>query len=292
MDSDKLRHRITDQFSYESERSDIWQLFNFFIATDAYLNLGYSKWYQPHMSGSSQRRLVTQIGNTIATYQPSTNDRRLLDVGCGRGGPAIQFANEFGFDVIGVDLVRYNIRHAKNNACSKPAKPQFLVGDATTIPICANSIQVCTAIDALVYLSDREQVFEELQNILASEGIFVFSDLVTRSNLPETNREAINEFAEYWDMPALGTVSSYKRALQSAGFDIRSVKDITHYSIGHFRKWTTIFLYLYASPAQRVIDSMFKQYGLNSEMILKQIQSAHAALPYLQHVIIVAQKTR
>ncbi|WP_311173242.1 SAM-dependent methyltransferase [Halobellus ordinarius] len=109
MDKNPLRKRVTDQFSYRGERAGIWRAFDLLLDTDEFLNLGYSEWYQPHVVGSSQRRLVGEVGSRVASYLPATDGIRFLGVGCGRGGPAIHLADRFGFSVTGLDLVPYNI---------------------------------------------------------------------------------------------------------------------------------------------------------------------------------------
>lgn len=92
MAPDHLRDRITEQFSYGGERADIWRAFDRLLDTDEFLNLGYSDWYQPHILGSSQRRLATKVGATLGAHLPMMEGVRLLDVGSGRGGPAIHLA--------------------------------------------------------------------------------------------------------------------------------------------------------------------------------------------------------
>ncbi len=57
--------------------------------------------------------------------------RRALDVGCGRGGPAIALANS-GWSVTGVDFVPEAIEQARSRA--EAVAVTFLVGDATDLP--------------------------------------------------------------------------------------------------------------------------------------------------------------
>ena len=178
MNQSPLRERITEQFSYRGERADIWRAFDLLFDTDAFLNLGYSEWYQPHIVGSSQRRLVTKVGSRIASHLSARDDVQLLDAGCGRGGPALHLADQFGFHVTGVDLVPYNIRKAIENARGTHFETEFVVGDATQLPFRTDSFTACTAIDALVYLPDRKRVFATVADILEPEGSLVVSDLV------------------------------------------------------------------------------------------------------------------
>ncbi len=296
MDSDRLRGRITDQFSYRGDRSDVWGAFDLFLDTDAYLNLGYSRWYQSHLVGSCQRRLATKIGRTLSAHLPSTDGARLLDVGCGRGGPAIYFADAYGFDVTGLDLVPYNVARARENARDRNltrdlrVDAEFVVGDATRPPIVSGSMTACTAVDALVYVPEREAVLAEFADVLEPGGVVVLSDLVVRQDTSADARERVDRFAAAWDMPPLGTVRAYERALSDAGLEVIVLENLTTNSVGRFRKWTTLFDLLYATPAGTLLDRFLGRRDLDPTAIVDQIRRAHDALPDLQHALVVARK--
>lgn len=289
MGSDQLQGRIADQFSYRGERSDIWRLFELLLETDAFLNLGYSEWYQPHVAGSPQRRLATEVGERLVAHRPATDGGRLLDVGCGRGGPAIHLADRFGFPVVGIDLVTYNVARARENVAERGADAEFVVGDATRLPFAADSFAACTAIDALVYLPDRPAVFAEIGDALEPGGVVVLSELVRRPGADERGREQVTRFAEAWDMPLPGTVPDYQRALADAGLELVSVDDITPHSVGRFRTWTTLFRWLQAGPAGRLVHWLLERRELDPATVVDQIRRAHEALPALGHVIFVAR---
>lgn len=290
MSSDELRDRIADQFSYRGTRSDIWRLFDIILETDAFLNLGYSRWYQPHFVGPSQRRLATHIGQQLREHLPRTDGAQVLDIGCGRGGPTIHLADRFGFEAIGLDLVSYNVSQARSNAPDRSAEVAFVIGDATHLPFESESLAACIGIDSLVYLPDRYAVFSEIADVLEPDGVFVFSDLVVRGDASESEREAVSQFADAWDMPELGSPPKYEHELVEAGLSIREVEDLSPHSVDQFRKWTTLFRWLSASPGGYLINRALRQRDLDATTISEQIRCAHAALPALQHVLFVAAK--
>lgn len=289
MNRDRIREGIADQFSYRGEQSDIWRVFDRFLETDAFLNLGYSEWYESHLVGSPQRRLASLIGRRLEEHLPRTAGVELLDVGCGRGGPAIYLAEKVGFQVTGLDLVPYNVSRARENAAGRDSHVEFVAGDALQPPIASGAVQACTAVDALVYLPNRQTVIETLADVLAPGGVVVLSDLVTtRTDDPE-GEKTIMEFAETWDMPRPGTVPAYERSLVEAGFEVESIEILTPNSIGRFRKWTSLFESIYDTPVGRLVDRGLHRYGLEPETIARQIRRAHEALPALEHVLIVGR---
>lgn len=286
MAPDELRDRITDQFSYGDDRADLWRAFDLFLDTDRFLNLGYSARYRPHLLGSSQRRLVEHVGSVLAAQLPAPEGTTLLDVGCGRGGPAALLAERYGFRVIGVDLVPYNVARAIENAGGTDAS--FLVGDAARLPVRTGSVTACTAIDSIVYLPEKSAVFSELSRVLGQEGVLVASDLVLRSSATDGEQRAVDAFADAWDMPPLLPVDAYERAIAAGGFDVRRIVDVTSHSVGRFRRWTTLYRWLTIGPIGRPFEWLLGLYGLDPAVVDEQIRRAHAALPALRHVIVVA----
>ncbi|PSP16950.1 hypothetical protein BRC62_05345 [Halobacteriales archaeon QH_10_67_13] len=132
-----------------------------FLDTDAYLNLGYSRRYQPHALGSPQGRLAARVGRSLAARLPEGGTgERVLDVGCGRGGPAAVLADRYGWRVLGVDLVAYNARRARRTAADRGVEgaTSFSVSDATALPVASGSVAGAVAVDALVYAEYRSMI--------------------------------------------------------------------------------------------------------------------------------------
>lgn len=291
MASGRLHERIAAHFSPGGEREDVWGAFDHLLDTDAFLNLGYSPRYWPHLVGSSQRRLVTVVGERLAAGLPATAGVHLLAVGAGRGGPAIHLADRFGFRVTGIDLVPYNVTRARANAAGTDAPVAFCLADAARLPFVADSLDAAVAIDSLVYLPDRPAVLAALADVLGPGGVFVCTDLVARADLDDGAREAVARFAEAWDMPFPGTAPGHARALADAGFRVREVTDISGHSVGRFRKWTTLYDRLARGPTGGLLDRLLRRSGLDPGPVTEQVLSAHEALPHLRHVLLVAVRS-
>lgn len=148
----------------------------------------------------------------------------------------------------------------------------------------------CTAIDSLVYVPDRSKAISEIADVLTTDGVVVISDLLRRSDCNKRDHQAIATFADAWDMPSLETDDGYRQMLVDAEFILHLVEDITPHSVGRFRKWTPLFLRLFASPIRPFLEHLLRQFGLDSSAVLSQVRAAHQALPRLKHVIYVAQR--
>lgn len=284
-----VRNRIGDQFAYRGDRADMWRLLDAVLETETYLNLGYSRRYLPHLLGASQRRLARLVGRHLADGLASPTAARVLDVGCGRGGPTTQLATAFGWDGIGIDLVPFNVAHARATAHQVDANVDFAVADATALPFRTASFDGVFAIDSLVYVPERGAAATEIRRVLDTDGQVVVADLVAADDAGGTAMEAISEFGAAWDMPPLVRRSQYERVLRETGLRVRRTADLTPHSVGKFRKWTTLFRWVERSPAGRMIDWALRTRAYDAATITEQIQTAHRALPALRHVLFVAE---
>lgn len=171
-----------------------------------------------------------------------------------------------------------------------PGSVAFLVGDATRLPIGTGAVTAATAVDALVYLPDREAVFTELARVLADGGVVVCSDLVAAPDLDPARRATVERFAAAWDMPPPGTARSYREGLSGAGFERVAIEDITAHSVGRFRKWTRLYRGVRSTPVGGLLDRWLEARGIDPDAVGTQIDRAHEALPALRHVLVVARR--
>lgn len=103
--------------------------------------------------------------------------RRVLDVGCGRGGASALFADQFGADVIGIDLSPEAIafcrrRHGQPNV-------RFDIADAENLPIEAASIDVVTNIESSHNYPDLRGFLAEVQRVLRAGGTLLYTDFLS-----------------------------------------------------------------------------------------------------------------
>jgi len=286
-DGADLRRRVVEQFSDAGERSSVWRGFDRVLPTREYLNVGYSPWYLPTVVGDSQARLVRVLADGLAARLGDPADARLLDVGCGRGGPARQFAGR-GFDVVGLDLVPYNVALASENVDS-PDAPDVLVGDATALPLAAGAFDACVAVDALVYLPDGRAAFEEAARVLAPGGWFATADLLGRPDAGAAADQALSSFADAWDMASIVPADTYRECLREVGFTVEWVEDVTGNSTARFRKWSRAFLALADGPTGGAFRRLLARWGLDPDVAVAQVRAAHRALPHLRHEVVYAR---
>jgi SAM-dependent methyltransferase/acyl carrier protein len=125
---------------------------------------------------NSVRLAFELIGST------QLNDRKVLDVGCGRGGTVALLAETFGADATGVDLSPEAIAFCQNT--HGPAA-QFKVGDAEHLPFADESFEVVINMESSHTYPNLRAFFTEVRRVLANGGMFLYTDLLPVQRWPE-----------------------------------------------------------------------------------------------------------
>ncbi len=114
-----------------------------------------------------------------AGLDPST---RVLDLGCGIGGPARYLATTFGCKVTGVDLSPSFIDAATylTERCGLSDRVSFQVGDALHLPSEDAAFDVVFLQHVAMNVKDRTGLYAEMRRILALGGRLAIFDLVLR----------------------------------------------------------------------------------------------------------------
>lgn len=105
--------------------------------------------------------------------------KKLLDVACGAGGPALRVSARAGCSVVGVDVHEQAIATANALAAERGLAQvaEFLVADAAThLPFPDARFDAIACIDAINHLRDREHVIAEWKRVLKPGGRLLFTD--------------------------------------------------------------------------------------------------------------------
>jgi acyl transferase domain-containing protein/SAM-dependent methyltransferase len=102
--------------------------------------------------------------------------RRVLDVGCGRGGTAAFLAERFGADVTGIDLAPDAIAFCRR--VHRHPKLRFEIGDAENLPAEDCAFDVLTNIESSHTYPNVRSFFAEVRRVLKQDGTFLYTDLL------------------------------------------------------------------------------------------------------------------
>jgi SAM-dependent methyltransferase len=123
--------------------------------------------------------LATSELASATGIEPST---RVLDLGCGIGGPARYLAATFGCKVTGVDLSPGFIDAADylTARCGLSDRVTFQTGDALQLPFEDGAFDIVYLQHVAMNIEDRTALYNEVRRILALGGRLATYDVVLR----------------------------------------------------------------------------------------------------------------
>jgi SAM-dependent methyltransferase len=123
--------------------------------------------------------LATQELAAAARLESSS---RVLDLGCGIGGPARYLAATFGCTVTGIDLSHGFIDAATylTARCALSDRVTFQVGDAVHLPFEDSAFDAVFLQHVAMNVEDRGALYAEVQRVLTRGGRFATYDVVLR----------------------------------------------------------------------------------------------------------------
>jgi 2-polyprenyl-3-methyl-5-hydroxy-6-metoxy-1,4-benzoquinol methylase len=153
--------------------------------------------------------------------------KRLLDVACGAGGPALRLAALTGASVMGIDVHEQAVATANALAAQRGLAGccEFRVMDATQpLPLADASFDAITCIDAINHLPDRRRVISEWARLMKPEGRLLFTDPIVITG-PLSNAEiAIRSSAGFYLLVPQGYD---EEVLAQCGLRLVTVENLT-----------------------------------------------------------------
>jgi SAM-dependent methyltransferase len=129
--------------------------------------------------------------NRFLTWLELSAGKKLLDVACGAGGPALRIAAASGCAVTGVDVHGKAVDTARALAKDRglEARAEFQAADASQgLPFADASFDAITCIDAMNHFPDRPKMLAEWARLLKPGGRGLFTDPIIVTG-PLTNSE-------------------------------------------------------------------------------------------------------
>lgn len=116
---------------------------------------------------------------------------RVLDLGCGLGGPARLLAYRFGCRVDGIDISALRVRDASalTELVSLSGRVSIRRGDIMRVPVPAKRYDVIWGQSAWIHIADKKRLVARWSRALKTGGCMVVQDSCLR-RAPQTAREA------------------------------------------------------------------------------------------------------
>ncbi len=110
--------------------------------------------------------------------------RKVLDVGCGLGGPCRMLADEFGCITTGIDLSEEYIRTARklSELVGLDHKTTFVQGDATALPFEDGAFDVVWTQHVQMNIPNKKTFYAEINRVLKTGGHFIYYDIFRKGD--------------------------------------------------------------------------------------------------------------
>jgi len=151
--------------------------------------------------------------------------RRVLDLGCGIGGPACILAGKYGAHVVGTDLEPPLIERAQRRAAELGLadRAEFEVVTPGPLTFADASFDLVLSSGGVTQTADKLGIFRECRRVLAPGGTFSAYDWM------KSEGEYSSDMRYWFEMEgltyALETPTGQQATLRDAGFDAVTVVD-------------------------------------------------------------------
>ena len=175
------------------------------------------QWSLDNPSGysNSMGRYKTEVEWAFLTKHIPPPPLSILDIGGGSGRFALPLAR-MGHRVTVVDPARDALQELER----QQANISVIRGDFLSTPLDKGSFDIAVAVESLQYLvgGDFATIFERVRAVLRPQGIFLFTELNSRSW-----RYVFHRLRRHRMVYKVAGTGDYRSALQAAGFAIREV---------------------------------------------------------------------
>jgi len=218
----------------EKRKGDYSQLTHHYynLVTDFYeYGWGSSFHFSRYYKGEAFRQATARHEHFLAHKMNITENMRVLDVGCGVGGPGREICRFTDCEIVGLNNNDYQIERANHYAkkYNLDHKLSYVKGDFMQMDFEPESFDAVYAIEATVHAPVLEGVYSEIYKVLKPGGTFGVYEWVMTDKYDETNEE--HRKIAYGIEVGDGIAKMYKRevaeqALKNVGFEIEYEADL------------------------------------------------------------------
>jgi len=201
---------------------------------------------------------------------------RVLDCGCGVGGPATWLAGWRGAEVVGLNVTPMHLERARELAVERGVADQttFREDDFTAMESVADdSMDVVWGLEAVCYAADKREFLEQAARVLRPGGRLVVADgFMAERDLSARDRRQMARWLKGWKVPNLAPLEDFQADLRALEFADVVARDVTANVMPSSK---ALYYYsFYGWPATKLLQLLGRR---------TQAEVDHVAARYYQH---------
>ncbi|MDH3726871.1 MAG: methyltransferase domain-containing protein [Myxococcales bacterium] len=181
--------------------------------------------FAPRFKGESFDSSLARSEHTFALKLGLAPGMKVLDVGCGVGGPMRTIARFSGATIEGVNNNDYQLTKVRkyNEAAGLTDLCSGFKGDFMNLQVPDEKYDAAYAFEATCHAPDKVKVFKEIHRTLKPGGLFAAYEwcMTSRFDPNSTEHQRIKKGIEEGDsLPDIATIPEVLEALGAAGFEV------------------------------------------------------------------------
>ena len=219
----------------EARKSNYTQLIDRYynLVTDFYqYGWGNSFHFAPRLKNESFEASLKRHELFLAQKMNLRSDQKVLDVGCGVGGPIEVIAKATGSQITGINNNAYQLQKAKTKIAKAGLESlcDFVRGDFMQMPFADATFDGVYQIAATAHAPDKVKAYSEIYRVLKPGGIFAGYEWCMSNSYDSSNslhrklKQQIEAGNALTNLPGINDV---REALTRAGFAIAQTQDRT-----------------------------------------------------------------
>jgi len=187
--------------------------------------------FAPRHSRESKDSSLSRHEHRLALALGLEPGMKVLDVGCGVGGPMREIARFSGATITGLNNNAYQIQRGKfhNARTGLDRLCDYLKADFMKMPVADNAYDAVYAIEATCHAPDPVGCYAEVLRVLKPGGMFAGYEwcMTDKYNPSNATHKQIKHEIEIGDgLPDIVATKSVAESLKKAGFEILKCEDV------------------------------------------------------------------
>jgi len=217
------------ELNTEKQRVTEWQKLSitfYDVATEFYeLGWGESFHFAPRFYGEGLIASIRRYELWLAAHARISKGMKVLDMGCGVGGPAIHIAMTTECEIVGINTNKFQIERARKRTKELNLQDRitYVETDFNALPYEDNSFDAIYSVEAVCYSPDKVKTFKEWLRVMKPGSYLALTEWQTTPEFDPKNpahQKIKRQIEQGVGLPYLAEHMEIVDAAKEAGFEV------------------------------------------------------------------------